>query len=213
MRYEPLSRFPALRTRDVDELRQRMSSLFSVWSLDLGRGGQTSFEGCLNHRQMQDVGVTYGRYGSPLALCLSHGDTYLQGFPIRGLGSVVNDGTEGEVSPGHGTACGPNADMRLKYSCDFEHLIVRIRPQKLIKILSGLIDRPVDPQRMATSVRPIPAMAVAQRRLVEFVVGELDRVDAPLPDLVLAELEQALVVSYLNCNLHNYSHLLDEDPI
>ena len=213
MRYEPLSRFPALRTRDVDELRQQMSGLFSVWSMDLGRGGQASFEGCLNHRQMLDVGVTYGRYGSPLALCLSHGDTYLQGFPIRGLGSVVNDGTEGEVSPGHGTACGPNADMRLKYSCDFEHLIVRIRPQKLIKVLSGLIDRPVDPQRMATNVRPIPAMAVAQRRLVEFVVGELDRVDAPLPDLVLAELEQALVVSYLNCNLHNYSHLLDEDPI
>ena len=87
--------------------------------------------------------MTYGRYGSPLALCLSHGDTYLQGFPIRGLGSVVNDGTEGEVSPGHGTACGPNADMRLKYSCDFEHLIVRIRPQKLIKIAER--DSSIDP--------------------------------------------------------------------
>jgi hypothetical protein len=97
MRTEPLSRFPALRTRDVDELRQRLSGLFAVWSMDLGRGGQTNFEGCLNHRQMQDVGVTYARYGSPLAVCLSHGDTYLQGFPVRGHGSVVNDGTEGEV--------------------------------------------------------------------------------------------------------------------
>ena len=56
-------------------------------------------------------------------------------------------------------------------------------------------------------------MAVAQRRLVEFVVRELDRVDAPLPDLVLAELEQALVVSYLTCNLHNYSHLLEGDRV
>jgi AraC-like DNA-binding protein len=63
---------------------------------------------------------------------------------------------------------------------------------------------------MATNVRPIAAKAVAQRRLVEFVVRELDRVDAPLPDLVLAELEQTLVVSYLNCNLHNYSHLLED---
>ncbi len=210
MRYEPLSRFPALRTRNVDELRQRLSGLFSVWSMDLGRGGQRTFEGCLNHRQMQDVGVTYARYGSPLAVCLSHGDTYLQG---RGHGSVVNDGTEGEVSPSHGTACGPNADMRIKYSSDFEHLILRIRPQKLVKTLSGLIGRPVDPRRMATNVRPIPAMAAAQRRLVEFVVRELDRVDAPLPDLVLAELEQALVVSYLNCNVHNYSHLLEEGPV
>ena len=210
MRTEPLSRFPALRTRDVDELRLRLSGLFSVWSMDLGSGGQGSFEGCLNHRQMQDVGVTYARYGSPLALCLSHGDTYLQGFPVRGQGAVVNDGTEGEVSPGHGTACGPNADMRIKYSSDFEHLILRIRPQKLVKTLSGLIGRPVDPRRMATNVRPIPAVAAAQLRLVEFVVRELDRTDDPLPALVLAELEQALIVSYLNCNLHNYSHLLQE---
>jgi AraC-like DNA-binding protein len=212
MRYEPLSRFPALRTRDVDELRRRLSGLFSVWSMDLGRGGQRTFEGCLNHRQMHDVGVTYARYGSSLAVCLSHGDTYLQGFPVRGRGSVVNDGTKGEISPGCGIACGPNADMRIKYSSDFEHLILRIRPQKLVKTLSGLLGRPVDPQRMATNVRSIPAMAAAQRRLVEFVVRELNRDDAPLPDLVLAELEQALVVSYLNCNLHNYSHLLEENP-
>ncbi len=211
MRTEPLSRFPALRTRDVDELRQRLAGLFSVWSMDLGRGGQRTFAGCLNHRQLEDVGVTYARYGSPLAVCLSHGDTYLQGFPTRGRGSVVNDGTEGEVSPSNGISCGPNADMRVKYSSDFEHLILRIKRQKLVKTLSGLIGRPVDAPRIATNVRPNPARAAAQRRLIEFVVCELDRVDAPLPGLVLAELEQTLVVSYLSCNLHNYSHLLEED--
>jgi len=210
MRTEPLSRFPALRTHDVDELRQRLAGLFSVWSMDLGRGGQRTFEGCLNHRQMADVGVTYARYGAPLAVCLSHGDTYLQGFPIRGHGSVVNDGAEGEISPSKGTACGPNAEMRVKYSSDFQHLILRIKREKLVKTLSGLIGRPVDTPRIATNTRPVPAMAVAQRRLVEFVVRELNRLEAPLPGLVLAELEQALVVSYLNCNLHNYSHLLEE---
>ena len=213
MRSERLSRFPALRTHDVDELRQRLAGLFSVWSMDLGRGGQRTFEGCLNHRQMQDVGVTYARYGSPLAIRVSHGDTYLQGFPVRGHGSVVNEGTEGEISPSNGIACGPNSDMRITYSSDFEHLILRIKPQKLVKALSGLIGRPVETLRIATNVRPSPAMVAAQRRLVEFVVRELDRVDAPLPALVLAELEQALVVSYLNCNVHNYSHLLEAGPV
>src|SRR5262249_26973457 len=33
--------------------------------------------------------------------------------------------------------------------------------------------------------------------------------DAPLPKLVLDELEQALVISYLSCNRHSYSHLLE----
>ncbi|MBR0696150.1 AraC family transcriptional regulator [Bradyrhizobium lablabi] len=210
MRYEPLSRFPALHTRDVDELRQRLSGLFSVWSMDLGHGGQSTFEGRLNHRQLQDVGVTYARYGAALEVSLSHAGFYLQGFPVRGHGSFVVDGSEGDVSRDHGIVGGPGADMRIRYSSDFEHLIVRIGPQRLIRTLSGLLGRPVDPPlRMASSTGPVPEMAAAQRRLVEFVVGELDRTDAPLPTLVLAELEQALIVSYLNCNRHNYSHLLE----
>ena len=213
MRYEPLSRYPAIRTRDVDELSKRLSGLFSVWSVDLGRGGQRVFEGRLNHRQMKDVSVTYARYASTLAVSLSHGDSYLQGFPLRGHGSVVIDGSEREVSPTGGIVGGPNADMRIKYSSDFEHLIVRIAPRRLVKTLSGLIGRPIGaPLRMAANFKPVRSMLVAQRRLLEFTVRELDR-DESLPDLVLAELEQALVVSYLSCNTHNYSHLLRDDPV
>src|SRR5262245_21611967 len=120
MRYEPLSRFPALRTRDVDELRQRMSGLFSVRSMDLGRGARRTFEGRLNHRQLRDVGMSYARYGAALTASLSHGDSYIQGFPLRGQGSYVLNGSEGGTSPGHGIFCGPGADLRLEYSSDFE---------------------------------------------------------------------------------------------
>jgi AraC-like DNA-binding protein len=208
MRYEPLSRFPALRTRDVDELRQRLSGLFSVWSVDLGNGGQKTFEGRLNHRQLQDVGITYARYGSAFEVSASQTDCYLQGLPLRGHGSFIVDASKGDISHDHGIIAAPGADIRIKYSSDFEHLILRIGPQRLVKTLSGLIGRPVDPP-LRLSTTPIPEMAAAQRRLVEFVVRELDRADAPLPKLVLAELEQALIVSYLNCNLHNYSHFLD----
>lgn len=209
MRYEPLSRFPALRTRDVDELSKRLSGLFSVWSVDLGQGGQRVFEGCLNHRQMPDVGVSYARHASTLAVSLSQGDHYLQGFPIRGRGTAAIDGSEHEISPTCGIVGGPHADMRIKYSSDFEHLILRIAPQRLTRTLSGLIGRPVGaPLR----IKPVPSMVAAQRRLFEFVVRELDH-DEPLPDLVLAELEQTLVVSYLSCNTHNYSHLLRDDPV
>ena len=157
--------------------------------------------------------MTYARYGSPLSVCLSHGDTYLQGFPVRGHGSVVNDGIEGEVSPANGVACGPNADLRIKYSSDFEHLILRIAPQKLIKTLSGLmVDRSTHCGWRSTSD------PLQQWRLLNVVWSNLWCANwivshAPLPGLVLAELEQALVVSYLNCNLHNYRHLLDEDPV
>ena len=38
MGYEPVSRSPALGARDVGELRHRLNDLFSVWSMNLGRG-------------------------------------------------------------------------------------------------------------------------------------------------------------------------------
>jgi AraC-like DNA-binding protein len=212
VRYEPLRRFPAVRTRDADEFRQRMAGLFSVRSMDFGRGTSRTFAGHLNHRQLRDVGLVYARYGTPLEACLSQGDSYLEGFPIRGHGQYVLDGAEGASSPNRGITFGPGTDLRLKYSADFEHLILRIAPQRLVRTLSRLIDRPIDlPLRMTSRDGPNPATA-AQRRLVEFVVQELDRTDTPLPDLVLTELEQTLVLSYLNCNPHNYSHLLGESP-
>jgi AraC-like DNA-binding protein len=214
MRYEPFSRFPAVRTRDVDELRQRMSGLFSVWSMDFGRDARMTFDGRLNHRQMRDIGLTYARYGAPLVASLSHGDSYLQGFPLRGHGHYVLGRSEGDASRNHGIAIGPGTDLRLKYSADFEHLVLRINPQKLVRTLSGLIDRPIDPPlKMTTNVRPNPTATVAQHRLAEFVVRELDRTDAPLPDLVLTELEQVLVLSYLNCTQHNYSAFLADHPV
>lgn len=214
VRKDPLGRFSAVRTRDVGELRQRLSGLFSVRSLDIGRGAQQDFEGHLNHYELPDVGLSFARYGSSIEASLSHGDFYLQGFPLRGDGSFVADGSETIVSRRRGLVTGVGAEVRLRYSPDFEHLIVRIKPQALIKKLSGLIGRPVDPPlTIVTDVAPDSQAAAAQFRLLEFVIGELDRDDASLPPLVLAELEQALLVAFLCSNRHNYSDLLNEQPL
>ena len=211
---DPLSHFPAIRTRDVDELRQRLSGLFSVRSVDLGRDTRGRFEGRLNHRAGQDIALTYARYGSPIAASLSHTDYFAQGFPLRGNGSLVVDGSEALLSRNHGIVSGPGAEMVLKYSPDFAHLILTIKPQALTKKLSGLIGRPVDPPvRILTGIRPGAEMAAAQQRLVEFTARELNRAGAQLSPLVLAELEQALIVAYLCNNGHSYSHLLDGQPV
>lgn len=213
-RKDPLSRFSAIRTSDVGELRQRLSGLFSVRSFDVSREVQQDFDAHLNHYQLNDVGLSFARYGSSIEASLSHTDFYLQGFPLRGNGSFAVDGSETIVSRRRGLVTGVGAEVRLRYSPDFEHLIVRVRPHALIKKLSALIGRPVDPPlTMVTDIAPDSQAAEAQFRLLEFVIGELDREDASLPPLVLAELEQALLVAFLCSNRHNYSHLLNEQPL
>jgi len=211
---DPLSHFPAIRTQDVDELRQRLSGMFSVRSVDLGRGAQGRFEGRLNHRAGQDISLTYARYGLSLAASLSHTDFFVQGFPLRGGGSSVVNGSEALLSRNRGVVGGPGAEIRLKYSSDFEHLILTIKPQALTKKLSSLIGRPIDPPfEILANADPDPAAAAAQHRLVEFATREFGRQGASLPPLVLAELEQALIVAYLCNNDHNYSHFLDGRPV
>jgi AraC-like DNA-binding protein len=210
----PLSQFPAVRTRDVAEFRQRISGLFSVWSVDMDRDTRGFFEGVLNYKELDSVGLTYARYGSVLAASLSAVDYFTQGFPLNGAGSFVVNRSEGLISHHSGIACEPGSEIRLKYTSDFEHLIIKIKPEALTRKLSALLGRPVDPQlRMSRAPATNPEAKEAQFRLIDFVVKEIDRDANGIPPLVLAEFEQSLIMSYLSYNQHNYSpHLQGGAP-
>ena len=199
-----LSRARTFATADVDELKGRLSSLFSVRSLDLPRN--IPFEAVLAHRQISEVGLTYARYGTPINAMVEQSDYYLQGFPLRGRGDAVIDKASGTLSRNYGVIGGPGARLALRYSADFEHLIVRIRPEGLIRKLSVLIDGPVDPPLLLTSD---VIQNESQFRLLEFVVGELDRGFGEMPPILLAEMEQAIIVAFLANARHNYSRRLD----
>jgi len=56
-----------------------------------------------------------------------------------------------------------------------------------------------------------PEMRRLQRILL-FLADQLDGAEAKIPDQVLAEYEQLVMVSFLTANRHNYSHLLDRAP-
>ena len=205
VRTYPLSRFRQFAATDPDELLTRLAGLFSVRSIDFPRHDDP-FGAHLNHCQIDDVGLTYARYGAPMNALVDQSDYYLQGFPLGGSGDAVVDNASGTLSRSRGIVGAPGARLKLRYSLDFEHLIVRIRPAGLVRKLSSLIGGPVDPPlRLVSDV----VQNEAQLKLVEFVVDELGRGAATMPPLLLVELEQAIMVAYL-CNArHNYSHQLN----
>ncbi|MBX3581984.1 MAG: AraC family transcriptional regulator [Rhizobiaceae bacterium] len=207
---DPLSHFSALRTRSVDEFCQRLSGLFSVGAIDFGRGDEQNFHGRLNHYAGKDLTLSYGRYDAPLAATILNADNFIQGFPLGGKGISVVDGSESALQDNHGLVGGPGAKVSLKYSDDFQHFVLTIKPQAVIRKLGALIGYPADKQlQMDFEVVP---HAPELRRLVQFVVRELDEGAGSLPPLVLAELEQSLIVSFLCGNRHNYSRFLDGTP-
>src|SRR5215813_2386878 len=204
---EPLAKFSAVCTRDPDELRERMSLLYAVRTLEVPRSN-IRFNARVNHRELQGVGLSYAKYAARVNATLAHGDFYAQGFGIGGYGEAVVDGKTFRVVDKEGGVGGPGSCARLNYQSGFEHLFLKIKPDALIKKLSALIGSAVNPPFKLAGVFNTSALTT-QYRLVRFVISELDRSQEMLPALALTEFEQALMVAYLYSNLNNYSDRLN----
>jgi AraC-like DNA-binding protein len=203
---ERLGRYNVLRTRDADELRERLAPLYAVSRLDVPRS-RARFGAVLNHHRIESVALSYSRYGAPVRITMSNTDFYTQGFGVRGYGEAVSDGRLFKVFRGHGGAAGPGATALLDYRAGFEHVFLRIPPEQLNRKLAALLGNPIGrPLRLRGEYDS--TAYPAQYRLLRFVIAELDRSTDGLPALWLAEFDQALIVGYLYANLNNYSNLL-----
>lgn len=203
----PLSGFPALRTGDPDRLRQWLSPLFAVQSVEI-RGERRDFFAEINHREMKLISLTSGRYGTAVGAKIFQADFFFQGFPLTGKGSVMVNKAQGSVHKGGGAVGGPGSEFRADYDREFAHVMLRLKPEGIVRKLSAMLGRPIDPPlRMADGLSD-PGRITGQRRLLDFILREIDSEDGPPSPLVLAELEQALIVSYLTSHAHNYSALL-----
>ena len=152
--------------------------------------------------------MSYGRYGAPVRMTMTNTDFYTQGFGIRGYGEATTDGRFFKVAQGQGGTAGPGATAVLDYRAGLEHVFLKIPPEALNRKLAALLgNTPGRP--LILSGKYDKAALTAQYRFLRFVIAELDRSPAGLPELLLAEFDQALIVAYLCSNLSNYSDLLD----
>jgi len=209
---EPLlKRFPALRTRDVEEMRAWLEPMLSLRGIDMPQAGQR-FDCMLNHCQLRDISLVYAQYGSPFTMRLQQNDFFLHGFPLTGAGEATCNGQHVVVRPETGgIVAGPHSHASLRYDESFSHLVLKISPAALTRRLSLLLGKPVDPPLELTG-RIRPTAAAAQLRLVKFLAEEVDRSEERLPDMMLCELEDAVVLNYLLNTEHNYSGLLAGAP-
>lgn len=205
-----LANFPVLRTRDPGQLRDLFQPLLSMQALSVP-DADNQFDCVVNHCNLRSIALTYLSYGAAFSCRLGHGDFYLQGFPVSGSGEVRWNRSVVAVGPQRGSVCEPGADLAVSYDGSFAHLVTRISPAALTQRLSQLVGRPVDrPLRLTGRIDP--EAAGAHWRLVHFLVQEVNRLQGRLPEFVLTELEDAVLVSYLLTNEHNHSVLLRGAP-
>ena len=167
----------------------------------------------LNYCPLQHVALSYGSYGAAIHVEYDETDVATQIFPLRGSGSVATGRAIAPIEPDSSITISPNTGMTMESASDYERFTLDIAAPALMAKLAALTGTDViKPLKLDLFQRAEQASAWHLRELLFFFVNLLSSTTGPPLKLVIAELEQALMVAFLRANRHNYSTLLEKRP-
>ena len=197
---------------DPDEVATELSPLFGSVVLE-APGGGAKFHCRMSYLSLGDVGIFHGQYEAGFSL-LFHDFNVFAGSPapLKGTGEHSIGGKDVTVCEAKGVVVAPGLAL-LRYGPEFEHLSITVRPAALTSKLSAILgDLRLGPLRFDPVVNGGDPELRRLNRLIRFVAAEADN-SWPLPPIIQAELQQTMMVSFLQSYANNYSALLRGEPI
>jgi AraC-like DNA-binding protein len=211
-RQRPLDRFAVIRTRHLEDLRQIYASIYASPRIEI-EGDSGDFSASLNNRELKDIGLSYASYNSTLRMTFPYPKSFMQFFLLRGNGEATAEHAVVPMRAGSIGVIAPAECHVLRIGGNYERLGLALKPDALTKKLSAMIGAPIGhPLRMDSAQDATSPAQQGLRRLAFYLAEQLSADDSLLPDVALAELEQALMTAFLCANRHNYSHLLERKP-
>ena len=207
------TRLEVLDSRDPDELGEMISRLVGRARLDLG-GRNTRFHGPISHLVLGDIGIIHGKYTTGFKLQLPDLNTFVGSpAPLKGAGTHAIGGKDVAVSKGRGVILSPGG-AKLQFGQQFEHLSMAVRPAALMGKLSAIVgDLRLGQLRFDPAVDASDPRSKTLERLVGLVRAEFDASLSSMPPILLTELQQSMMTSFLMANANNYSGLLHGEPV
>ena len=212
-RYRPLEAYPLIRTRSVDEL---MHSVERIWGKNLMSfpQGAKGFSVHANHYQLGAIGISYATHGNRIRIELpSLGSVgYLLSYGGSAEATVRRSQVEVRSDQAYTVSAGET--VKLDYAANFEQLAIKIDAAALSRKLEAIAGQHIDRN---LQFEPIAADTGARaknlRRIIQFLMRQADADATRLSPVALAELEQAIMVSFLLSTRHDYSDSLDRQSI
>ena len=208
---DPLQRFPVFKTSSSEEFRHALLTRFGASRAELKTPANLSAKG--NRVELQSIGLVYGQSSNGASV------DYPEAEQFRLLTALVGDG---QTSIGRRTvvldqnqSCivSPGQAINLATEARHEWLNLRIDPGAFENKLAYLLGaRPGGKLEFATAANRNSPRFEQLWRLIRFFAEQIDTASDQLSPLVLRELEQTILVSFLCANLHTFSDLLERDP-
>ena len=204
----PLNRSPVIRTRDPEEMRHALLTVYgaSGFALPSAQG----FEAVANYLALPNVGLGFCGYGVKTIIDFPELDVARLQIPLKGVATTTLHGTTSMILEQQPRIIPPGEPTSVTFEAGYQQLILRIRATALESALVTLLGaKPrgaliFDPTAPANQ----PSGQVL-REMTMFLANQLNSAAGQLPGAMLTEFEQALIVAFLSAHRHNFSELLE----
>lgn len=210
----PLDAFPVIRSHDPEEIRDAVKRAYGARNFDCPLRGE-GLDVRANHWRSRNISVSYWcNDGAPVEIGFPASSLFRQFVCFRGGAAIrTAGGISKQITDKEHSIIPPETPFDAACAPGFEQLVLRIEADSLLTKLGALIGATPSRKLVFDGMAPGHTPAIGNlRRLVSFFVAELDSMSVKTPALAIAELEQALIVSFICSNPSNYSHLLDRAP-
>ncbi|RXH22088.1 hypothetical protein XH99_34365 [Bradyrhizobium nanningense] len=205
----PLSRSPVVRTRDPEEMRDALHTVYGATGFSVANS--SDFQGVANYLVLPNIGLGFCGYAAKTVVEFPEGDFARLQIGLKGqAGVVLGTTTTVPVDEQHLGITPPGQPSTIIFEPGFEQLVLRIKTSALEKALAALLGAPPRGTLLFDPTAP-PKQPAAHllRQLTMFLADQLNSMAAQLPKPTLIELEQALIMTFLSAHRHNYIELLE----
>jgi len=205
----PLDRFSLVNTSNLDETLAALTQIYAKPLLQLVDRGQ-ALHARLNHCQLRYIGLSYGSYAADIHMRFPETNFASQIFSIAGKSEAEIDGASISISSNCSVVISPGEALRVTNDAEYERLVLTIDSTALadkLSAITGVICG--EPLKFSPLQNSEASAAKTLRNHFLFLVDKLNASTLPIPNVVLAEFEQTIMVMFLYANRHNYSYLFE----
>lgn len=207
---EPLQRFPAVKTRDPEEMRHALISTFGA--RHFGTSDGHAFAARASYAKFESIGILFCAYGaSKTVVDFQEGDFARIQFGLKGKSTTTINGRRILIDAEQACITSPGRAATTTFEPDFEQIVVRIETAALRRALTSILgaQSKVIPE-FDSELNLNHPLAANFRRLVLAFAQQLDECAAELPPILLKQIEQSITLNFLYATRHSLNELLEQ---
>lgn len=204
-----LDRFPVIRSTNPEEVEDNLIRVYGARKLSLPRS-RDELDVRANHWDSPNIALSYCSYGGAVRVEFPGADFYRLQLPLQGSAAMLlGRSDQRHITKSETTVIPPATPLLNEFPRAYEQLVLRVKEAALWRKLGAFTDKTNNRKLEFASVSNGHGLESLQR-LILFFIDELDSHGSGMPPLAQAELEQAIVVSFLCSTPSNLTAILTE---